>query len=138
LGSQHHHQEEHESEDAEGHLGEREVQPEIVEEAPHLLPVEDVRDQAGVDEREGDRADHHPPDASEPAEDDHREDEDREAELEQVAVHGVQEGAQEGAGDPAEGATRRVGRELGLDERDAHRRRRHLVLAQGDPRPPQA
>ena len=48
--------------------------------------------------------------------------------------HGVV-GAEERAGHPAEGRAHRVGEQLGAHQRDAHRHRGDLVLAQRDPRP---
>ena len=73
----------------------------------------------------------------EAAEDHHRQDEDRESELELVRVDAVQVGAVEGAGDAADRAAGGVGGELGLHQRHAHARRGHLVLAQRDPGPPE-
>ena len=99
---------------------------------------ENVRDQVRVDERERDRPQDHSPDVPQAAEDDHREHEDRERELELVGVDRVQVRGEEGAGHPAEGGAGRVGEELRPHERDAHARRRDLVLAKRDPGPAEA
>ena len=74
--------------------------------------IQHVGDQVRVRERQHDRAQDHAPDVAHPAEDDHREHEDRERELELVRVHRVQVRAQERAGDPAERRARRVGEQL--------------------------
>ena len=68
-----------------------------------------VRDQVVVDVGEQQRAEHDPPDRAQAAEDHHREDEDREAELELAGVDQRRVGAQEGAGDAAERRAQRVG-----------------------------
>ena len=86
LWSQDHHDHEQEPEDAKSELGEVEVQADLPGD-----PVEHVRYQPVVDERQRDRARDHPPDRAEAAEDDHREHEDRERELELVRVDGVHE-----------------------------------------------
>ena len=111
---------------------------EAVEHAPHRWSVEHVGDHAHVHEGHEHRAEHHAPDRAQAAHDDHGEDEDGEAELELVGVDALQEGAEEGARDPAEGAAGGVGQQLGAHQRHAHAGRRHLVLAQGDPRAAQA
>ena len=102
LGPQHHHDHQQEAEDPERQLGQVEVEPDL-----RRIVVEDVRDQVEVDEREHDRAEHHALDRAQPAEDDHREDEDRERELELVGVDRVQVRAEEHAGDAAERRARR-------------------------------
>ena len=71
-----------------GHV---EVQAELVGDAVELLePV-------AVEHRQRDRAEDDAPDVAHAADDDHREDEDREAELELVDVHGVVVGPEEHA-----------------------------------------
>ena len=85
LRPQHHHDHQQEAEDPELHLGQLEVQPELAGQV-----VEHVRDQVVVDVASTTPPTHRPPDRAEAAEDDHREDEDRERELELVGVdHGV-------------------------------------------------
>ena len=81
CGPQDHHQDDQEPEDAEVQLGQVEVQPEVARDR-----VEHVGDEVVVDEREQDRPEHHAPDRAQAAEDDHRQDEDREAELERLGV----------------------------------------------------
>ena len=68
---------EQEAEDAELDLGELEVEPERGRQV-----VEHVGDQPVVDVAEQQAAEHGAPDRAEPADDHHREDEDREPELE--------------------------------------------------------
>ena len=81
--------------------------------------------------------DHDSPDRSQAAEDHHREDEDREAELELAGVDQRRVCAEERARDAAERRAQRVGVELRADQRDAHRDGGDLVLAQRDPGSPQ-
>ena len=119
LGAQHHHDHQQEAEDPVAELGQVEVEADVARD-----PVEHVGDQVAVDERQRHRAQHDAPDRSEPAEDDHGEDEDRERELELVGVDRVQIGAEEGAGDPAERRAGAVGRELRAHDRDPHAGRR--------------
>ena len=133
LRPQHHHDHEQEAEDAEAQLREVEVQPDLARDV-----VEHVRYQPVVDERQRDRPEHDPPDRAEPAEDDHREHEDRERELELVGVDRAEERAEERAGHAAAGRAHRVGEQLHAHGRDAHRDRGDLVLADRDPRPPDA
>ena len=92
LGPEHHHDHEQEAEDPEAQLGQVEVEPDL---RRHL--VQHVGDQVGVDERQHHGPEHDAPDVAQPAEDDHREHEDRERELELVGVHRVQVRAEEGA-----------------------------------------
>src|SRR4051794_3574122 len=82
LRPQDHDDEDEEAEDAEVQDREVEVQPDLVRDA-----VEHLRDEVRVDERQQDRAEDHPPDGAQAAEDDHREQEDREAELELIRLH---------------------------------------------------
>ena len=106
LGPQHHHHQQQEAEDAEGDRRDVEVEPELVRHAVEL------GQQEAVDHRQRDRAEDHAPDVAHAAEDDHAEDEHREAELELVDVDGVLVRAQEHAGEAAERGADRVGPEL--------------------------
>ncbi len=132
LGPQHHDDHEQEAEDPERQLGEVEVQPERVRQC-----VQHVGDHVVVDVGEQQRAEHRSPDRPQPADDDHGQDEDRERELELVGVDRRVVGPQEDTGHAAERGADRVGGQLRAHERDAHRDGRHLVLAQGDPGPPE-
>ena len=72
--------------------------------------VEHVGDQVVVDVAEQQAADHRAPDRAQAADDHHRQDEDREAELELAGVDRRVVGAEEGAGHAAEHGADRVGR----------------------------
>src|SRR5581483_12323330 len=82
LRPQDHHQHEQESIDAEPDVGEAEVQPQVP-----WYPVQHVRDQVLVDVGEQHRPQHHTPDRPQPADDDHRQDEDRERKAELIRAH---------------------------------------------------
>src|SRR4051794_11368831 len=110
LRSEHHHDHQQEAEDPERQVGQVEVQAERARQS-----VERVGDEAVVDERQDDGAEGHPPDRPDAAEDDHRQDEDREREGELVGVDSVQIRAQERARHAAERRAGRVGQQLGAD-----------------------
>ena len=133
LRAQHHDEQDEEAEDAEVQDREVEVQAQGARHA-----VEHLGDEVRVDERQQHRAEHDAPDRAQAAEDDHRQHEDREAELELIGLHGGLVGTEERARHAAEGGAGGVGQQLGLDERHAHRRCGDLVLADRDPGAPEA
>ena len=88
-----------------------------------------------VDRVDHERADGDTPEVAHAAEDDHREDRERDDEPELVRADGHELGGVEHAGDAGRRGAEREGEELGHDGVDAVRRCRQLVLADGLPRP---
>ncbi len=84
------------------------------------------RQQPVVDGRQDDRTEHGTPDRAQPAEHDHREDEDRKRERELIGIDGAQVRREERAGHSAQCGTYSIGQQLRAHDRNAHARRRTL------------
>ncbi len=96
-------------------------------------PRAGVREALLVQVGEERAADDHAPDVPHPAEDDHAEDEHRDVEVEVAGERRALEDGVVRAGDAAEERAARVRPRLRPHQRDAHRRRGGLVLADRDP-----
>src|SRR3954470_14460526 len=96
-------------------------------------PRADVREPLLVQVREERSAQDHAPDVAHPAEDDHAKDKDRDVEIEVSGERAALEAGVERAGDAAEECARGVRPRLSPHQRDAHRARGGLSLADRDP-----
>ena len=95
-------------------------------------PVDAV-DQDEVEGAEHDPAEHHAPDVADAAQDDHRQHDDRDAEVELERVDELEHRGVERAGEARERGAQRERQQLGLDQVDAHAGGGDLVLAHRHP-----
>src|SRR3954454_1365772 len=100
-------------------------------------PRPDVRESLAVEIGEEARAEDDARDAPHAAEDDHAEDEDRDVEEEVIGERSALVARVERARNTAEERTGRIGPRLRLHQRDAHCRRRSLILTDRDPGAPE-
>src|SRR3954468_13925025 len=128
LGPEEHDDDDDHAEDPE--LVERHVEMRV---EVRVDPRADVRQPFAVEIREEARTDDDAGDAAHAAEDDHAEDEDGDLEEEVVGERAALVGRVERPCDAAEERARSVRPRLRPHERDAHGRRRRLVLANRDP-----
>src|ERR687897_2695844 len=100
-------------------------------------PLVDLGQEVEVEALKGDGAEDHAVDAPHAAKDDHGEDQDRDVEREARRKDVLYERPVVSASQASEHGPHGVGPELGRHRVDAHCGGRRLVLAHGDPRPPE-
>src|SRR5215211_1506595 len=139
LRPQEHHQHQDGSEQEEVVLGDVRVAEGL---APHRIaygmdPLVDLGQEVEVEALQGDGAKDDAVYASHAAQDDHGEDQDRDVERETRREDVLYERPVVRASQSSEHGPHGVGPEFGRHQVDAHRRGRRLVLAHGDPGPPE-